>query len=84
MVTALLLLGSLTGAPGNVRAAAFDIDFEEVADGVWAGVRPDGPRFPVMGTTVFVISEEGVVVFDGGGMPIMAEKVIEKIRSLIH
>jgi len=35
-----------------------------------------------MGNTTFVISEEGVVVFDGGGTPLMAEQVIEKIRSL--
>ena len=82
MVTVLALLGSFLGKPDSASAAAFDIEFEEVADGVWAGVRPDAPRFPVMGTSVFVISDDGVVVFDGGGMPVMAEKVIAKIRSL--
>ena len=35
-----------------------------------------------MGNTSFVISESGVVVFDGGGMPAMSEKVIDKIRSI--
>jgi glyoxylase-like metal-dependent hydrolase (beta-lactamase superfamily II) len=60
----------------------FVFEFEELAPGVWAGVRPDGPRFPVMGNTTFVISEEGVVVYDGGGMPAMSEQVIAKIRSL--
>jgi glyoxylase-like metal-dependent hydrolase (beta-lactamase superfamily II) len=35
-----------------------------------------------MGTTTFVISEEGVVVYDGGGVTAMADKVIDKIRSL--
>ncbi len=60
----------------------FTFEFEELADGVWAGVRPDGPRFPVMGNVTFVISEEGVVVFDGGGMPTMSEQVISKIKSL--
>ena len=60
----------------------FSIEFEELATGVWLGIRPDSPRFPVMGNTIFVISEDGVVVFDGGGMPIMADKVIGKIRSL--
>jgi len=63
-------------------AASFDIEFEELAPGVWAGIRPDGPRFPVLGTSTFVVSDDGVVVFDGGGMPIMAEQVIDKIRSL--
>ena len=60
----------------------FVFEFEELAPGVWAGVRADAPRFPVMGNTTFVISEEGVVVFDGGGMPAMSEQLIEKIRSL--
>ena len=78
-----LAVALLASAP----AAAFDkspfvFEFEELAPGVWAGVRPVGPRFPVMGSSTFVISEEGVVVFDGGGMPAMSEQVIEKIRSL--
>lgn len=60
----------------------FSIEFEELAPGVWAGVRPDGPRFPVMGNTTFVIGDSGVVVFDGGGMPVMSELVIDKIRTL--
>lgn len=56
--------------------------FQELAPGVWAGVREDNPRFPVMGTATFVISEEGVVVYDGGGSALMAERIIAKIRSL--
>lgn len=77
LLTALLCLGSALADDGP-----FTMEFEELAPGVWAGVRADSPRFPVMGNTTFVISEEGVVVFDGGGMPKMAELVIEKIRSL--
>ena len=60
----------------------FKFNFEELAPGVWAGVRNDSPRFPVMGNVTFVISEDGVVVFDGGGMPTMAEQTMEKIQSL--
>jgi glyoxylase-like metal-dependent hydrolase (beta-lactamase superfamily II) len=71
----------LFAAPASAEGP-FTIEFEEVADGVWAGVRPDGPRFPVMGNTTFVINDSGVVVFDGGGMPLMSEQVIDKIRSL--
>ena len=59
----------------------FTMEFEELADGVWAGVRADGPRFPVMGNTTFVIGESSVVVYDGGGMPKMSELVIEKIQN---
>jgi glyoxylase-like metal-dependent hydrolase (beta-lactamase superfamily II) len=74
----LLLSGSAVAAdPGP-----FVLDFEEIAPGVWTGIRADSPRYPVMGNTTFVISSVGVVVFDGGGMPAMADLVIEKIRSL--
>lgn len=58
--------------------------FEELAPGVWAGVREDNPRNPVMGTATFVVSDKGVVVYDGGGMPLYAERVIEKIRSVTN
>ena len=60
----------------------FVFEFEQIAPDVWAGVRPDSSRFPVMGNTTFVIGAEGVVVFDGGGMPAMSEQIIDKIRSL--
>ena len=73
----LVITSATAGAEGP-----FTMEFEELADGVWAGVRADGPRFPVMGNTTFVIGESGVVVYDGGGMPKMSELVIEKIRSL--
>ena len=65
-----------------IAADPFAPNFQELAPGVWAAVREDNPRFPVMGTATFVISDEGVVVFDGGGAPLMAERIIEKIRSL--
>jgi glyoxylase-like metal-dependent hydrolase (beta-lactamase superfamily II) len=35
-----------------------------------------------MGNATFVVSDEGVVVFDGGGMPAMADQVIKKIRAI--
>lgn len=60
----------------------FSFEFEEIADNVWVGVRADSPRFPVMGNTTFVISDEGVVVFDGGGVSAMADQIIDKVRSL--
>ena len=77
VLTALCLAGSVANAAGR-----FEFEFEEIAGGVWAGVRPDSPRFPVMGNATFVISEAGVVVFDGGGVPAMAEQLIGKIRTL--
>jgi len=67
-----------------VSADPFIPTFEELAPGVWAGVRKDNPRNPVMGTATFVVSDAGVVVFDGGGLPLFAERVIEKIRSVTN
>ena len=62
LLTALALIGSAMAEDNG----PFHFEFEEVAPGVWAGVRADPPRFPVMGNVTFVISDEGVVVFDGG------------------
>ena len=59
----------------------FVFEFEELSPGVWAGVREPMARYPVMGNTMFVISDSGVVVFDGGGIPVMAEQVIAKVKS---
>jgi len=56
--------------------------FSELAPGVWLGAREDVNQIPVMGNTVFVIGDEGVIVFDGGGAPLMSEQVLAKIREL--
>ena len=77
-----LLLGVLYMGSASSDDGPFSFEFEQLAPGVWAGVRTDSPRFPVMGNATFVISSEGVVVFDGGGMPTMSEQLIEEIRSL--
>lgn len=77
----LITLGILVLNTGMAQTGPFQIEFEQLAPGVWTGVRPDSQRFPVMGSTTFVIGGDGVVVFDGGGVPVMAEKVISKIRS---
>lgn len=60
----------------------FQFSYRELAPGVWVGVRENGPRVPVMGTAVFVVGAESVLVFDGGGVPIMSDRLIEKIRSV--
>jgi cyclase len=56
--------------------------WQQIAPGVHVGIRDDSPRIPVMGNTTFVVSESGVVVFDGGGVPLMAERAIERIRAV--
>ena len=69
-ILSMMMLGMLCiGAPQTVFASddPFELSFKELAPGVWSGVRKDNPRFPVMGTATFVISDEGVVVFDPQG-----------------
>lgn len=75
----LLLAAALPASPS---ADPFAHTWQEIAPGVHVGVRENSPRFPVMGTTTFVVGENGVVVFDGGGVPLMAERALAKIRSI--
>lgn len=78
LLTAFCVLGSAEAKD----AGPFHFDFQKLADGIWTGVRADGPRYPVMGNVTFVITDDGVVVYDGGGVALMAEQTIKKIRSL--
>lgn len=78
----LLTAFCVTGSVEAKDAGPFHYEFQELADGVWTGMRADSPRYPVMGNVTFVITDKGVVVYDGGGVAIMAEQTIEKIRSL--
>jgi len=81
----ILVAISAVGVPSaGARPAQdpFEFHFTELAPGVWTGERPDSARIPVMGNTVFVVTEEGVIVFDGGGLPLMAERLLAKIASV--
>jgi len=67
---------------GNAFADPFVLTFSELSPGVWVGIREDSTRLPVTGNTVFVTSEKGVVVFDGGSVPLASERVIAKVRDV--
>ncbi len=60
----------------------FEWTFDELSPDVWAGVREDAGRTPVMGATMFVVTDVGVVVFDGGGVPLMSERLVAKIQEV--
>ena len=81
-IQAIALLLLLVTAASPVRSDPFEWTFHELAPGVWAGLRENPTRIPFMPNITFVISDEGVIVFDGGGLPLMAERAIAKIRSL--
>lgn len=83
MLGALLCLCMLD--PALARAEPADplaLAFSEIAPGVWLGNRPDSTRLPVTPNTTFVIGDAGVIVFDGGNLPLVADRVIAKIREL--
>ncbi len=63
-------------------ADPFEQEWQELAPGVWVGIRPDSPRTPVLGNTTLVVSSEGAVVFDGGAAPLASERVVQKVRQL--
>jgi glyoxylase-like metal-dependent hydrolase (beta-lactamase superfamily II) len=65
-----------------ISADPFLLTFSEPAPGVWVGIRENSPRLPVVGNSVFVVGDEGVVVFDGGSVPRGSEQVVAKIRKV--
>lgn len=78
----ILWLALLGNAVSAAQADPLQYTWRELAPGVWTGAREDSPRIPVMGTITFVVGESGVVVFDGGGLPLMSERAVEKIRDV--
>ncbi|HEX7719598.1 MAG TPA: MBL fold metallo-hydrolase, partial [Woeseiaceae bacterium] len=53
-----------------------------LAPDVYLVQRPNPLREPVEPNAVFVVNAEDVVVFEGGGAPIVAERTIALIRSV--
>lgn len=83
----LTFIAALTFAPGALTADSpagnpFELVWTQLAPGVWTGQRPESPRTPVLGNTTLVVSDDGAVVFDGGGAPLQSEQVVAKIREL--
>jgi glyoxylase-like metal-dependent hydrolase (beta-lactamase superfamily II) len=69
---------------GNAIAASdpYELEWIEVAEDVWAGIRPDSPRLPVVGTSVIVIGKTSVLLFDAGAAPLQSERVLAKVEEL--
>jgi glyoxylase-like metal-dependent hydrolase (beta-lactamase superfamily II) len=49
---------------------------------VWAGIRADPFELPQEGNTVFVVTDDGVILFDAGGSPAMGQAIVAKVRSV--
>ena len=77
--TLVLLIGLATA---DARSDPFAYVWQELAPGVWAGLRADPFELPQEGNVVFVVTDEGVVLFDAGGSPAMGQAIVTKIRSV--
>ncbi|MCU1349162.1 MAG: hypothetical protein JWO56_2192 [Acidobacteria bacterium] len=69
-------------AVGCAEANPFEYTWQELAPKVWGAIRTDPFELPQEGNSLFVITDEGVVVFDAGGSPLMGESIVAKVRSL--
>lgn len=67
---------------GQASANPFEYTWQQLAPDVWAAIRRDPFELPQEGNSVFVVTSEGVVVFDAGGSPAMGEAIVNKVRSL--
>src|SRR3954453_4638610 len=76
LLISLLLFASIA------RANPFQSSWQELAPGVWAAIRQDPFALPQEGNSVFVVTDQGVVVFDAGGAPVMGESNVAKVRSV--
>jgi cyclase len=67
---------------GSAFAHPLEYTWQDLAPGVWAAIRQDPFELPQEGNAVFVVTDEGVVVFDAGGAPVMGEAIVAKVRSV--
>lgn len=72
----------LAAAPAVLADDVYTVRLETLAPDVYLVKRPDPLREPVEPNAVFVVNDDDVVVFEGGGAPIVAERTIALIRSV--
>jgi cyclase len=75
-------VAAFLAAPASLAADPFEMQWRELARGVWVGVRPLSYRAPVVTNTTVVIGSHGVLVFDAAGLAIQGERLVEKITEI--
>jgi cyclase len=73
---------ALLAVPVAYAGDALELEWRELARGVWVGVRPVSYRAPVMTNTTVVIGDRGVFVFDGAGFGLQGERLVKKVAEL--
>ena len=77
-----LLCGQATGASAPAEADPFEVRLEQIGEGVYVAIRPESARQPVMGNGTVIVNDDHVVVVDGNGSPLLADRVISAIRTV--
>ncbi|MGD9800543.1 MAG: MBL fold metallo-hydrolase [Parvularculaceae bacterium] len=80
--SAALLAAVFSAISSCLAADPFEFEWTRLSDGVWAGVRPVSYNAPPTGTTLIVIGENGVLLFDPAGTPLVGERVLAKVADL--
>jgi glyoxylase-like metal-dependent hydrolase (beta-lactamase superfamily II) len=78
----LAAIAGLLTTPVSLAVDPFDMEWRELARGVWVGVRPVSYRSPVMTNTTVVIGSTGVLVFDAAGLAVQGERLVRKVAEL--
>lgn len=60
----------------------YTVEMVQLATDVYLVRRPDPLREPVEPNALFIVNPDDVVVFEGGGAPIVAERTLALIRSV--
>lgn len=80
-VAAVFLLATPAAAV-DVDKDVYTVELSSLAPDVYLVHRPGPLREPVEPNAVFVVNAEDVVVFEGGGAPLVAERTIALIRTV--
>ncbi|HWN06890.1 MAG TPA: MBL fold metallo-hydrolase [Steroidobacteraceae bacterium] len=82
MLGFLVAVVGVLAPPASLAADPFEMEWRELARGVWVGIRPVSYRSPVTTNTMIVIGSQGVLVFDAAGFAIQGERLVEKVAEL--
>lgn len=84
VLTGVVIVALVTGS--FIRPAFADdvytMELRTLAPDVYLVQRPDPLREPVEPNALFIVNDSDVIVFEGGGAPIVAERTIALIRSV--
>lgn len=72
----------LSLARDALASDVYSMELQALAPDVYLLQRPEPLREPVEPNALFIVNDEDVIVFEGGGAPIVAERSIALIRSI--